>query len=94
MKGTADAIYQNINLIRDFAPGLVAVFGADHIYRMDIRQMIQFHLDHQADVTVAALPVPLQAAKGFGIMEVNDEHQIIGFEEKPKSPRNPCQLES
>ena len=86
-EGTADAIYQNINLIHDFAPGLVAVFGADHIYRMDIRQMIQFHLDHQADVTVAALPVPIQAAKGFGIMEVNDEHQIIGFEEKPKSPK-------
>ncbi len=86
-EGTADAIYQNINLIRDFAPGLVAVFGADHIYRMDIRQMIQFHLDNQADVTVAALPVPLQAAKGFGIMEVNDEQRIIGFEEKPKSPK-------
>ena len=86
-EGTADAIYQNINLIHDFAPGLVAVFGADHIYRMDIRQMIQFHLDHQADVTVAALPVPIQAAKGFGIMEVNEEHQIIGFEEKPKSPK-------
>ena len=86
-EGTADAIYQNINLIRDFAPGLVAVFGADHIYRMDIRQMIQFHLDHQADVTVAALPVPLQAAKGFGIMEVDEEHRIVGFEEKPKSPK-------
>ncbi len=86
-EGTADAIYQNINLIRDFAPGLVAVFGADHIYRMDIRQMIQFHLDNQADVTVAALPVPLQAAKGFGIIEVNKDQQIIGFEEKPKAPK-------
>ncbi|GJL56721.1 MAG: glucose-1-phosphate adenylyltransferase [Nitrospirales bacterium] len=86
-EGTADAIYQNINLIRDFAPGLVAVFGADHIYRMDIRQMIQFHLDNQADVTVAALPVPLQAAKGFGIVEVDEEQRIIGFEEKPKSPK-------
>ena len=86
-EGTADAIYQNINLIRDFAPGLVAVFGADHIYRMDVRQMIQFHLDNQADVTVAALPVPLQAAKGFGIMEVDEEQQIVGFEEKPKSPK-------
>ncbi|MGB0909013.1 MAG: glucose-1-phosphate adenylyltransferase [Nitrospirales bacterium] len=86
-EGTADAIYQNINLIRDFAPGLVAVFGADHIYRMDIRQMIQFHLDNQADVTVAALPVPLQAAKGFGIIEVDKEQRIIGFEEKPKTPK-------
>lgn len=86
-EGTADAIYQNINLIHDFAPGLVAVFGADHIYRMDIRQMIQFHLDHEADVTVASLPVPLPIAKGFGIVEVDAAHQIVGFEEKPSSPK-------
>ena len=86
-EGTADAVYQNINLIHDFAPGLVAVFGADHIYRMDIRQMIQFHLDHHADVTVAALPVPLQAAKGFGIMAINKEQQILEFEEKPSHPK-------
>ncbi|WP_447962163.1 glucose-1-phosphate adenylyltransferase [Nitrospira sp. Ecomares 2.1] len=86
-EGTADAVYQNINLIQDFAPGLVAVFGADHIYRMDVRQMIQFHLDQEADVTVASLPVPIQAAKGFGIVEVNANHQIIGFEEKPASPK-------
>jgi glucose-1-phosphate adenylyltransferase len=86
-EGTADAVYQNINLIQDFAPGLVAVFGADHIYRMDVRQMIQFHLDQEADVTVASLPVPIQAAKGFGIVEVNAHHQIIGFEEKPASPK-------
>ena len=86
-EGTADAIYQNINLIHDFAPSLVAVFGADHIYRMDIRQMIQFHLDCQSEITVAALPVPLYAAKGFGIMQVDDDHRVIGFEEKPKSPK-------
>jgi glucose-1-phosphate adenylyltransferase len=86
-EGTADAVYHNINLIHDFAPGLVAVFGADHIYRMDIRQMIQFHLDHEAEVTVAALPVPIHTAKGFGIVEVNPAHQIIGFEEKPASPK-------
>ncbi len=86
-EGTADAVYQNINLIHDFAPGLVAVFGADHIYRMDIRQMIQFHLNHQAEVTVAALPVPIQAAKGFGIIEANSDHQIVGFDEKPSMPK-------
>ena len=86
-EGTADAVYQNINLIRDYAPGLVAVFGADHIYRMDLRQMIQFHLDQQAEVTVAALPVPIQAAKGFGIIEANSDHQIMGFEEKPPHPK-------
>ena len=86
-EGTADAVYQNINLIQDFAPSLVAVFGADHIYRMDVRQMIQFHLDNKAEVTVAALPVPLQSAKGFGIIEVDKASRIIGFEEKPKSPK-------
>jgi glucose-1-phosphate adenylyltransferase len=86
-EGTADAVYQNINLIRDFAPGLVAVFGADHIYRMDLRQMIQFHLDQQAEVTVAALPVPIHAAKGFGIIEASSDYQIVGFEEKPAEPK-------
>ena len=86
-EGTADAVYQNINLIHDFAPGIVGVFGADHIYRMDIRQMMQFHMDHQAEVSVAALPVPLHAAKGFGIIQVDKEQRIIGFEEKPKIPK-------
>ena len=86
-EGTADAVYQNINLIQDFAPGLVAVFGADHIYRMDLRQMIQFHLDQQAEVTVAALPVPIHAAKGFGIIEASSDYQIVGFEEKPAEPK-------
>jgi glucose-1-phosphate adenylyltransferase len=92
-EGNADAVYQNLNLIRDFAPDLVAVFGADHIYRMNICQMVQFHIDQKADVTVAALPVPLHAAKGFGIIEVSGSRlpgqtdRIIGFEEKPKNPK-------
>ncbi|MGA6826194.1 glucose-1-phosphate adenylyltransferase [Nitrospira sp. NS4] len=86
-EGTADAVYHNLNLIQDFAPDLVAVFGADHIYRMDIGQMIQFHLEHAADVTVAARPVPLHAAKGFGIIDVDREGRIVGFDEKPKQPK-------
>jgi glucose-1-phosphate adenylyltransferase len=89
-EGTADAVYQNLNLIRDFEPDVVAVFGADHIYRMDIGQMIQFHARQKASVTVAALPVPLHAAKGFGIIEVNPERgaeRIVGFQEKPERPR-------
>jgi len=86
-EGTADAVYHNLNLIRDFGPDLVAVFGADHIYRMDINQMIQFHRKKQAEVTVAALPVPLHAAKGFGIIEVDREGLVTGFEEKPKQPK-------
>ncbi len=86
-EGTADAVYHNLNLIRDFAPNLVAVFGADHIYRMDIRQMIKFHVDNGADVTVAALPVPLQSAKRLGIIQTDAAQHITGFEEKPKYPK-------
>ncbi|MGH7254666.1 MAG: sugar phosphate nucleotidyltransferase, partial [Nitrospirales bacterium] len=86
-EGTADAVFQNINLIRDFAPDLMAVFGADHVYRMDVSQMVRFHTARGADVTVAALPVPLHAAKGFGIIETDRNHRIIGFEEKPKQPK-------
>ena len=86
-EGTADAVYHNLNLIRDFSPDLVAVFGADHIYRMDINQMIQFHRAKKAEVTVAALPVPLHAATGFGIIEADADGRIAGFEEKPENPK-------
>lgn len=89
-EGTADAVYQNLNLIRDFCPDLVAIFGADHVYRMDIGRMIRFHLSRRADITVAARPVPIHAASGFGIVEVGrgeDEERIVGFEEKPKQPK-------
>jgi glucose-1-phosphate adenylyltransferase len=85
--GTADAVYQNLNLIEDFAPDLIAVFGADHIYRMDIHQMIDFHLIKGADATVAALPVPIESAHGFGIIEVDEGEHIIGFQEKPPHPK-------
>jgi glucose-1-phosphate adenylyltransferase len=80
-EGTADAVYQNLNLIRDFTPDLVAVFGADHVYRMDITQMVEFHIARDAEITVAALPVPLHAASNFGVIEVDAENRIIGFEE-------------
>src|SRR5713226_5818523 len=70
-QGTADAIFQNLNLIDDFRPDLVAVFGADHVYRMDIQQMIQFHLDHKAAVTVSTLPVTLEEANQFGVVDVD-----------------------
>ncbi len=85
-EGTADAVYQNLNLIRDFAPHLVAVFGADHIYRMDLRQMIRFHADRRADATVAALPVPLPSARRMGIIQTDAAQRITNFEEKPRHP--------
>lgn len=85
-QGTADAVYQNLNLIADHHPDLVAVFGADHIYRMDIRQMIDFHQQRDADVTIAALPVPLQQASSFGVIAADADGRIEAFEEKPSNP--------
>jgi glucose-1-phosphate adenylyltransferase len=85
--GTADAVYQNLNLLEDFAPDLVAVFGADHIYRMDVNQMIDFHLVKGADATVAALPVAIESARSFGIIEVDEDERIVGFQEKPSRPK-------
>jgi glucose-1-phosphate adenylyltransferase len=86
-RGTADAVHQNLNLIEDFTPDLVAVFGADHIYRMDIDQMIQYHLIKGAEATVAALPVPIESARSFGIIEVDGDERIVGFQEKPPRPK-------
>jgi glucose-1-phosphate adenylyltransferase len=83
-QGTADAIFQNLNLMSDFQPDLVAVFGADHIYRMDIQQMISFHLDRKAAVSVATLPVPVEEAGQFGVLEVDSGLRVVGFQEKPQ----------
>ena len=85
-QGTADAIFQNLNLIDDTKPDLVAVFGADHIYRMDIQQMIEFHMDRKAAVTVATLPVAVEEANQFGIVQVDSGLRVSGFEEKPDNP--------
>jgi glucose-1-phosphate adenylyltransferase len=86
-RGTADAVRQNLNLINDFKPDLVVVFGADHIYRMDIRQMIDFHVKNNADVTVACLPVPLKEASRYGTVVVDAKNRVKGFDEKPKDPK-------
>ncbi|WPL17272.1 Glucose-1-phosphate adenylyltransferase [Thiorhodovibrio winogradskyi] len=86
-QGTADAVHQNINLLEEHAPDLVVVFGADHIYRMDIRQMVNFHREREADVTIAALPVPLEDAKGFGVIVADGSGRISAFQEKPADPR-------
>jgi glucose-1-phosphate adenylyltransferase len=83
--GSADAIYQNFNLIADEKPDMVAVFGADHIYRMDPRQMVHAHRDMGGGLTVAAIPVPKHEAKDFGIMEVQGS-KIVKFHEKPTDP--------
>ena len=85
-QGTADAVYQNLELLQGHAPALVVVFGADHIYRMDVRAMIEFHRARRADVTVAALPVPLAAASAFGIVDCDADGRIRSFTEKPTDP--------
>ncbi|MBM3684374.1 MAG: glucose-1-phosphate adenylyltransferase [Actinobacteria bacterium] len=84
--GSADAIYQNLNLIADEQPDLVCVFGADHIYRMDPRQMVEEHLATGAGVTVAAIPVPRRDATAFGVIEADAEGRISAFHEKSAEP--------
>ena len=85
-RGTADAVYQNLHLIKRANPRFVAVFGADHIYKMNIRQMMEYHLQKGAKVTVAALPVGIEEASHFGVMEVDDDWRLRGFTEKPAEP--------
>ncbi|HLJ13203.1 MAG TPA: glucose-1-phosphate adenylyltransferase [Bryobacteraceae bacterium] len=81
-RGTADAIFQNVNLAEQADPDIVAIFGADHIYRMDIRQMIEYHIKKGADATVSAIPVPKELASEFGVIETAADGSIIGFHEK------------
>lgn len=85
-QGTADAVYQNLNLIQENDPKLVIVFGADHVYRMDLWQMIHFHQEHKAEITVAALPVPLAEASAFGIIATDTDSRVREFQEKPEHP--------
>lgn len=87
-QGTADAIYQNLNLIREARPHLVCIFGGDHIYRMDVSQMIQWHENKMADCTVAGIRVPVSEASAFGVIEIDEDQRIVGFAEKPEKPRS------
>ncbi|MEX0806426.1 MAG: glucose-1-phosphate adenylyltransferase [Candidatus Binatia bacterium] len=87
-QGTADSVYQNLYLIERHNPKLVAIFGADHIYRMNIRQMIDEHQRKNAETTVAALPVRITEASQFGVIEVDADWRIVGFDEKPSRPKS------
>jgi glucose-1-phosphate adenylyltransferase len=95
-RGTADAITQNVNLIEQADPHVVVIFGADHIYRMNIRQMIEYHVEKRAGVTVAAIPVEKEYASEFGVIETTPEGNIIGFHEKkadaPTMPGDPTRV--
>jgi glucose-1-phosphate adenylyltransferase len=86
-RGTADAVYQNLDLVFDEEPSHVCVFGGDHIYVMDVNPMLAFHEDGGHDLTIAAFPVPVKEGSRYGILEVAADGRIVGFEEKPKNPR-------
>jgi glucose-1-phosphate adenylyltransferase len=84
--GTADAVYKNLHLCSSHAPELVAVFAADHVYRMDVRQMVEMHVQSEAEVSVAALPIPIERASHFGIIATHYDGRIREFQEKPERP--------
>lgn len=93
-RGTADAIYQNVFHITDEDPDYVCIFGGDHIYKMDVSQMLAYHKGKNADLTISAIPIPIEEAHEFGIIEVDDDWKLINFVEKPKDkpksiPGNP-----
>ena len=84
--GTADAVYQNIDIIESYAPSHIVLLAGDHIYKMDYEVMLQQHCDQRADVTVGCIEVPRMEARGFGVMAVDDKGQITSFLEKPDNP--------
>ncbi len=86
-QGTADAVYQNIYSLEKERPDIVLVLSGDHIYKMDYSKMIDFHIENNADLTIAALPVTIEEAKGFGVMGIDDKKRIVDFEEKPDNPQ-------
>ena len=86
--GTANAIYQNLNYIDNYDPDYVLILSGDHIYKMDYEAMLDFHKQTHADVTIAAIPVPMEEASRFGIVIADEKKQITGFEEKPENPRS------
>ncbi len=87
-KGTANAIYQNLSFLDGFNPENVLILSGDHIYKMDYGKMLKTHIESNAAITIAVMPVDWEEAKRFGIMNTNDEGQIIEFEEKPANPKS------
>jgi glucose-1-phosphate adenylyltransferase len=86
-QGTADAIFQNVNILQAEMPDLVLVLSGDHIYKMDYRKMIAFHLEKEADLTIAAIRMDQKLSREFGVIEVESDWKIIGFQEKPEEPK-------
>ena len=87
-KGTANAIYQNINFIENYNPDHVLILSGDHIYKMDYQKMLEDHIKNDADCTIAVLEVPINEASRFGIMNTDENNRIVEFEEKPARPKS------
>lgn len=85
--GTADAIFQNVYIIEMERPDYVLILSGDHVYKMDYRKMLQYHIDRDADMTIAAAEIGLEEATRFGVLAVDSENRVIGFDEKPENPR-------
>ena len=86
-EGTADAIFQNIYSLQEQRPQYTLILSGDHIYQMDYASMLAFHMENDAQLTIGAIRVPREDAKRFGVMQIDDKQQIIGFEEKPDEPK-------
>jgi len=85
--GTADAVFQNLDIIRSHAPEQVLILAGDHVYKMDYGAMLTAHAENGADITVGCFEVPVEEAKDFGVIDVDNEHRIIEFAEKPENPK-------
>jgi glucose-1-phosphate adenylyltransferase len=85
-RGTADAVHQYLDLVQAHSPDAVAIFAADHVYRMDVRQMVEFHESRRAQVTVAAVAVPIEKASSFGVISAQSDGRVRAFHEKPRAP--------
>lgn len=84
--GTADAVYQNLDIIRTHRPEFVLILAGDHVYKMDYGNMLAFHVESGADMTVGCVEVPIEEARGYGVMAVNEQGRVLRFDEKPKEP--------
>jgi glucose-1-phosphate adenylyltransferase len=85
-RGTADAVFQNLDILRTTKPDYVLILAGDHVYKMDYAKMLAFHVERRADMTVACINVPIDDAKGFGVMGVDAESRVVDFTEKPANP--------
>ncbi|MFA6015045.1 MAG: glucose-1-phosphate adenylyltransferase [Gallionellaceae bacterium] len=84
--GTADAVFQNLDILRDTNPDYVLILAGDHVYKMDYGKLLAYHAEKNADMTVACIEVPIEDAKAFGVMGVNSESRVVNFTEKPSNP--------